>query len=327
MGEFDTHATIFGSLTYHLRQWVFYISTIITGVTFVMCLFIKESRPSLLLERKVSALRISTSHASFRTRNPDAAPDFRTFIQVFLLRPLRLLFTEPIIIMISIMGSVVCATFWLFAEALLIVYGSFGFSERHASLAFIPIGIGLFFGIFTRLYDQRTLSRRRRKGQALEPEDKLFGFAIAAPSLAIAFWWFAWTIPPYGQHTHWIVSMLALVPAGFALNEFLYTLSGYLADSYTIYAASAFAGLLLSRSFVTAVILPFTHQMYVNLGANVASSILAAVATAFCLAPIVLIRYGKRIREASKFARYSLEAYRDNQVEDDMNTALTVVEA
>ena len=135
---------------------MFYISTIITGVTFVMCLFIKESRPSLLLERKVAALRTSTSHASFRTRNPDAAPDFRTFIQVFLVRPLHRLFTQPIIIMISIMGSVVCATFWLFVEALLIVYGSFGFSERHASLAFIPIGIGLFFGIFTRLYDQRT---------------------------------------------------------------------------------------------------------------------------------------------------------------------------
>ena len=121
-----------------------------------MCLFIRESRPSLLLERQVSALRISTSHAFFRT------PDFSTFIQVFLVRPLRLLFTEPIIIMISIMGSVLCATFWLFAEALLIVYGSFGFSERHASLAFIPVGIRLFFGISSRLYDQRTLSNRRR---------------------------------------------------------------------------------------------------------------------------------------------------------------------
>ena len=152
---------------------MFYISTIITSVTFTTCLFIRESRPSLLLERQVSALRISTSNAFFRSRNPDAAPDLRTFIRVFLIRPLHFLFTEPIIIMISIMGSVVCATFWLFAEALLIVYGSFGFSERHASLAFIPVGIGLFFGISTRLYDQRTLSNRRSEGKALEPEDKL----------------------------------------------------------------------------------------------------------------------------------------------------------
>lgn len=224
------------------------------------------------------------------------------------------------------MGSVVCATFWLFAEALPLVYGSFGFSKQEASLAFIPIGIGLFFGIFTRLHDQRVLADRRRNGTAAEPEDKLYGFAIAAPTLAISFWWFAWSVPPHA-HIHWAVSMLALVPAGFALNEFLYTLSGYLADSYTIYAASAFAGLLLSRSLVTAVILPFTHQMYTNLNSNVASSILAAIATVFCLAPVILIQYGKRIREASKFAKYSLEAYHDNQVEDDMGVVLVTVPA
>lgn len=274
----------------------------------------------------MAALRASTSNHSFKIRNPDATPDLKTFINVFLIRPVRLLFTEPIIIMISIMGSVVCATFWLMAEALLVVYGSFGFSERHASLAFLPIGIGLFFGILTRLYDTRILSDRRKKGKTLEPEDKLFGFAIAAPTLAISFWWFAWTIPPH-VHNHWIVSMIALAPVGFALNEFLYTLSGYLADSYTIYAASAFAGLLLSRSFVTAAILPFTYPMFTNLGANVASSILASVATVFCIAPIVLIRYGKRIRLASKFAKYSLSAYQDNQVEDDMNIAFVPVEA
>ena len=305
---------------------MFYISTMLTGLAFIACLFIRESRPSLLLERRVSALRKSTSNNTFRIRNPDAVPDLRNFIRNCLIRPLRLLSTEPIIIMLSFMSCVVYSIFWLFAEALLIVYQSFGFSAREASLAFIPVGIGLFFGVFTRLYDHRILSNRRNNGKPLEPEHKLFGFAVAAPTLAISLWWFAWTVPPY-SHCHWIVSMLALVPAGFALNEFNYTLSGYLADSYMIYAASAFAGLLLSRSFVTALVLPFTHQMYTNLGANIASSILASVATAFCVTPVVFIKYGKRIREASKFARYSLGAYHDNQVEDDMNEVAIVIEA
>lgn len=314
--------SIRSQLTCITRRWVFYMSTIIAGIAFICCLFIKESRPSLLLERKVAALRHSTAHTSFRTRNPDAAPNLKTFIRMFLIRPIYLLFTEPIISTISIMGSIVVATLYPFVEALPIIYGSFGFSKQQATLAFIPIGLGLFFGVFTRLHDQRTLSKLRSKGKAIEPENKLFGFAIAAPALAIAFWWFAWTVPPHGYDSHWIVSMLALVPVGFALNEFLYTLSGYLADSYTIYAASAFAGLLLSRSFATAAILPFTPQMYTNLGTNLASSVMATVATAFCLAPFVLIRYGKRIRKASKFARFSLEVYRDNQVGDDMNVAL-----
>ena len=302
---------------------MFGISTIITGVNFVACCFIKESRPSLLLERRLNKLKESAPGTLYdvRTRNPDAVPDIDTLVKNFLFRPLRLLFTEPIVMMVAVMGSLVCALFWLCAEALLIVYQSFGFSERQASLGFVPIGIGLLFGWFTRFYDFRLLLLRRKNKQPIEPEDKLFGFALAAPTLAISLWWFAWTVPPR-VNVHWIASMLALVPAGYALNEFLYTLSGYLADSYTIYAASAFAGLLLSRSFVTALVLPFTYPMYVNLGANVATSILASIATVFCIAPFLLIKYGKKIREASKFARFSLAAYRDNQVEDDMNMAL-----
>ena len=57
--------------------------------------------------------------------------------------------------------------------------------------------------------------------------------------------------------------------------------------------------------------------MYAGLGSNVASSILATVATVFCICPVVFLKYGKRIREASQFARYSLAVYRDNRLEDD----------
>lgn len=114
--------------------------------------------------------------------------------------------------------------------------------------------------------------------------------------------------------------MIAQFFVGFALNENVYTLTGYLADSYTIYAASGFAGLILARASTCAIIVPFTRAMYVNLGYNVATSILAAIATVFCAAPVVFLRYGKRIREASVFAKLSLTTYRENKVEDDMGS-------
>lgn len=127
---------------------------------------------------------------------------------------------------------------------------------------------------------------------------------------------FAWTIPPKTQ-VHWIVPMIAQFFVGFALNENVYTLTGYLADSYTVYAASGFAGLILARASTCAVIVPFTRQMYVNLGYNVASSILAGVATLFCAAPVIFIKFGKRIRNASQFAKLSLSVYNDNKVDND----------
>lgn len=139
-------------------------------------------------------------------------------------------------------------------------------------------------------------------------------------TISIGLWLFAWTIPPLTQ-IHWMVPMIAQFFVGYALNENVYTLTGYLADSYTIYAASGFAGLILARASTCAVIMPFTRPMYVDLGYNVATSILAAVATLFCAAPVIFIRYGKRIREASTFARLSLTTYNENKVEDDMESS------
>jgi hypothetical protein len=296
----------------------------ITGFLFVLCLLLKETRPSLLLEREVSALRIRVPHASLKTLNPDHAPDFKTLLNVTLVRPLRLLLTEPIIIMVAFMGSVTCALYYLFAEALLVIFEQYGWSSRQASLSFLPIAVGSFFGFLARLYDHRLLCQRRSQRKSLEPENKLFSFVLAAPILAGGLWWFAWTIPPLTQ-VHWAVPIVALAPVGFALNEFVYTLTGYLADSYTIYAASGFAGLILARASTCAIILPFTNEMYTTMGPNYATSLLAAVATVFCVAPFVFYRYGKRIRERSPFARYSLDMYRENQVDDDMGTAETAV--
>jgi len=187
--------------------------------------------------------------------------------------------------MVSVMSAVAFGLIYLFAEALPVVYGSFGFSDKQSSLAFIAIGIGLLCGIFTRLYDDHIFRKRQSRRQALRPEDKLTGFAIAAPLLAIGLWWFSWTIPPTISHVHWIVSLLSLVLVGYAANEFDCTLAGYLADSYTVFAASAFAALALLRALCCAMFPLFAHQMFTNLTPNAASSILAAVATVFCSAP------------------------------------------
>lgn len=159
------------------------------------------------------------------------------------------------------------------------------------------------------------LARLHKAGTPLNPEDKLFGFFFAAPALAGGLWWVAWTIPPHVTNLHWSVSMLGLIPVGFATNEFACTLSGYLADSYTVYASSAFAALAFLRAIVAGCLPLFGRKMYEGLGSNEAGSIVAGVAVLFCICPPVLKIYGKRIRQRSKFASYSMEVYRDTRIE------------
>jgi hypothetical protein len=286
------------------RRSVFYVAAIFTGILAVSTLFLQESRPSQLLARRVVALRKATGNENFKCHNPDSVPDMRTFFQQSLARPLRLFCGEPIVFMVSVMSAVAFGQIYLLTQAIDIVYFQFGFSNKHASLAFVPIGVGFASGVFMRLYDSRLLRSRQKKGRYLEPEDKIHGFYVGAPCLAIGFWWFAWTIPP-ALRTYWLPSMFSLVLVGFATNEFDCTLAGYLTDSYTIYAASAFASLAFLRAIISGSLPLIASQMYRTLNANQATSILGIVASIFCISPIILWKYGKALRLESKFARDS----------------------
>ncbi|CRG86997.1 putative transporter C36,03c [Talaromyces islandicus] len=296
-------------------RWMFYIGAIVLGVTTGLMLTVSESRPSVLLVQEVDKLRRITGLENLRPSNPDHTPDLRTFAHMALLRPLYLFFTEPIVFVISIISATSSALVYLFTEALSPIYESFGFSTQSASLPFLAIGLGLIASGFTRIFDTRIITKRQRQGYPITPEHKLLGLCIGAPILAIALWWFAWTIPPHNQTIHWIVPTIALALIGYAINELDTSLSGYLADSYLTYASSGYAALSLLRSLMSAVFPLLAVQMFKGLEANLAVSVLAVVATVFCAVPPLFTRYGSQIRARSKFAKYTLQVYRENAVD------------
>lgn len=98
------------------------------------------------------------------------------------------------------------------------------------------------------------------------------------------------------------VSIVSLVLVGGCTNEFDGILQGYLTDSYATYAASANAPLAFLRGILSGVFPLFAKQMFTHLGGNVAGSVLAGIATVFCLIAAWFWKYGASTREASKFA-------------------------
>jgi hypothetical protein len=226
--------------------------------------------------------------------------------------------TEPILILVSALSAISWGIIYLFSESLTRVYMSMGFSATQASLPFIAIGLGILLSILPRFHDLHILSKKQKAHIPISPEDKMTGFALAAPALAAGLWWFSWTVPPYAPAgLSWVVSTAGLVLIGFAVNEMAYTLSGYLADTYTVYAASAFAGLAFIRALVSGVMPLIAYVMYRDLSANVAGSILAGIATLFAaVAPVVFFGYGRRLRLGSEFAKYSFEVNQQTQIEE-----------
>lgn len=76
----------------------------------------------------------------------------------------------------------------------------------------------------------------------------------------------------------------------------------YLIDVYLFDANSALAANTFVRSLIAAVFPLFAPFMYRNLGVQWATSLLAFLCLALVPASILLYKYGKKIREWSKFA-------------------------
>jgi hypothetical protein len=213
------------------------------------------------------------------------------------------------------MGGTAMAILYLLTEALPRIYEAKGFNPQEASLPFLALGIGFIFNIPGRILEHRAANAIRKTACSLDPEYRLGGLTFAAPALAGALWWFAWTIPPLVQGVHWVVPVLALLAIGYGRNELSIVLTGYMADGYSSYAGSAIAAWSLTRAVLSAIFPLFAPVMFSALGANIAVSVLAATMTVFIIIPIMFQRYGKTIRERSKFAAYSMQVYQKHTVE------------
>ncbi|OKP13885.1 hypothetical protein PENSUB_460 [Penicillium subrubescens] len=289
-------------------RWVFFTYAIIIGGITGLLFLIRESRSSYILTCEVDRMRREIPEIP-PALNHDHSPNLQTFVKEALFRPAQLFFQEPIIFTIAMMISIAMSLIYIFTEALQPIYQSMGFSASQASLMFMALGLGTCLSTFTRILDCYIFNKRRMQGKPIRPEDKLVGLALGAPFLAIGLWWFGWTIPPKtpGPNTPWIIPTLSLVLVGYALTEMDTVLYGYISDSYLSYSASATAAVAFLRGMLSGAFPLFTNQMFNGLGANIAVSILAGVATVFCIVPPLFLCYGERIRRRSRFARYSWE--------------------
>lgn len=79
------------------------------------------------------------------------------------------------------------------------------------------------------------------------------------------------------------------------------TVSTYLVDAFTIYAASAMAANTVFRSLAGALLPLAGQKMYNTLGLGWGNSLLGFIALALCPLPIVFYAFGERIRTSERF--------------------------
>ncbi|KAJ5938152.1 MFS transporter cpaT [Penicillium verhagenii] len=79
------------------------------------------------------------------------------------------------------------------------------------------------------------------------------------------------------------------------------TVSTYLVDAFTIYAASAIAANTVLRSLAGALLPLAGPAMYKTLGLGWGNSLLGFIAFAMCPLPVIFYVYGERIRTSKMF--------------------------
>lgn len=120
------------------------------GVTATLGLiFMRETYGPVLLARKAKALRRSTGDDMYRSQHEIDLGSMSKVNRILhdLVRPVRMLFTEPILFVISVDVSIIYGYLYLVFTTLTYVYMSiYGFSSSASGLAFLGIGIGMLIG-------------------------------------------------------------------------------------------------------------------------------------------------------------------------------------
>ncbi|TVY79772.1 Citrinin biosynthesis cluster MFS transporter mrr1 [Fusarium oxysporum f. sp. cubense] len=289
------------SLSWRWTMWV----VVISGLAAALLGFFTftETYPPRILQMKARRLRRKTGKMNIRSSLDEEAISARHIAQVYLIRPWRLFFTEPILVLLTIYQSFIYGLMYLFYQSYPIAFGDVrGWSQQFSSLALLGIIIGVVVGTITVVaYNETYFKRQLRANEgAFEPEARLPLMIFGGLLVPIGLFWYAWTSNP---SIPWPSEVCAGILIGWGMYTIFIQCFTYIVDCYTIMANSAMAANGALRSVFGAAFPLFAGSMYRGLGVPWSTSILAFLSLVMVPVPIIFWYYGQRIRAWSKGAK------------------------
>ena len=250
--------------------------------------FLQETYPPVILVSKATELRRRTKNWGIHAKQEEIEIDFRELITKNFSRPMRLLVTEPIVLLISLYLAFVYGLLYLFLTAYPLVFqGVHGMTPGVGGLPYFGMIIGMLFaGIFITL-TQPWYNRKLAANNGVPiPEWRLPPAILGGVSFACGLFWFGWS--GYRRDVHWIVPTLSGLLSGFGLLSIFLQSLNYLIDAYLMFAASAIAANTFMRSLAGAGFPLFATYMFDGMGIQWAGTLLGCVA-------LLLVPYPHRV--------------------------------
>ncbi|KAI7652099.1 MFS general substrate transporter, partial [Hortaea werneckii] len=284
-------------------RWTEYLTAILgfAGLVLTM-LFFDESYPPIILVNKAADLRRRTKNWGIHAKQEEIEVDWEELIQKNLSRPMRMLFTEPIVLLLSIYMSFVYGLLYLFLTFYEIVFQEVhGMNKGVGGLPYFGMIIGeMIAGIFM-IASQPSYNRKLAANNNVpKPEWRMPPAILGGALFSVGIFWFAWA--GYRPDIHWMAPTSSGLFTGFGIMVIFLQCMNYLIDAYLVFAASAIAANTFLRSLCGAGFPLFATYMIKGMGIQWAGTLLGCVAAVLVPIPAVFWWKGAKIRERSSFA-------------------------
>ncbi|RSL58130.1 hypothetical protein CEP54_007946 [Fusarium duplospermum] len=286
-------------------RWVNWITFIpATIIVMAMALLSRETNHQVLIQRKTKRLRKELNRPELRSCYTDPSAPILTRRRILfngLTRPIRLLFSSPIVFGVSLYIAFSYGCLYLLFNTIPMVFqGSYHWSIGITGIVYLSLLVGYMVGIsiFSALSDKTVIRMTKANNGVHEPEMRLPDCIYFAFIFPITFFWYGWSAD---KAVHWIVPVIGLVPFGIGIVGTWMPIQAYLIDAYAHYAASALAAFSVMRSVVAAFLPLAGPEMFESLGVGWGNSLLGFIAIALIPIPTIVYKYGGRIRKRENF--------------------------
>ncbi|KAL2864585.1 putative MFS transporter [Aspergillus lucknowensis] len=278
---------------YESWPWCFYVVSIAAAVVQLAAFFLlRETFGPVLLRRKCARMRKTTGNLNLHTEYDGMSST--ALLHKNLIRPFRLLATQPIIQVLSLYLAYLNGILYLmvatFPDVWTTIYHE---SDSIGSLNYISLTVGMAVAtqLGTRIADRVYQRLRANNGGVARPEFRLPILCAGACIVPIGLFWYGWSARP---SIHWIMPNIgAAIYAGSTVVQLV-----------CLFAASAMAAVMVLRSLLGFALPLIAPGLYTTLGFAWGNSLLAFIAIFIGIpSPLLLWFYGERLREKSTYAR------------------------
>lgn len=285
-------------------RWMFYATSIADGVIQAAGIFLlQETFAPSLLQTKARKLRQTTGNSAYHTEFD--GEEVGSKLRVALVRPCRLLLTQPIVQVVALYSAYVYGVMYLMLSTFPDLWS--GENRYHESISlgalnYISLALGFTLGsqLPARVNDRVYLALSKRPGQKGCPEFRVPPMVLGSVLVPIGLLIYGWSAQAL---THWIVPNLGAMTFAIGSIMVFQGIQVYVVDAYTRYAASAMAAASLLRSLTGMGFPLFAPYMFEKLDYGWGNSLLAFISIAIGFpAPILLWYFGADLRKRSTFA-------------------------